>query len=309
MHGFWSLWSTTSTACSATCGGGTAVGFRTCTNPAPAQNGRQCEGEMTTKDMPCNVFNCPGTKAAYHFWINYPNFTLTFAERFLSIVVGGSTRSINRKSKIEIIEMPKANVFPNLPHLPKRISDRNIIGITDDSKIKICAVTIDSMIPCYDIFLNNGSHSKWNQAIFTMLVERTYAASVEFQNDTIVSWLITGGEKHDSDGVSFKKLDTTEIFSHSNFMPGPLLPQAVSMHCIFKLNKTHIINTGGRGIHSRALHDVEVLKMNNGWGKLANMKFARYGHACGHYGMEEIIVAGGLTIKESEKFSIKFLKW
>ena len=221
-------------------------------------------------------------------------------------MVGGSN---SQKSKPEIIELPKTNLFSNLPYLPKRISGSNIIGMTDKSHIIICAITIDSMTACFENFMNDGSRAIWKQTNFTMLSKRSYAASVKFSNGVNESWIITGGEKHDSDGGSVEKLETTELFSQSNFLPGPPMPQAVSMHCMFRLNITHIVNTGGRGTFSRALSNVDVLSLDFIWGKLTDMKIGRYGHACGHYGMKEIIVAGGLNIKDTEIFSIKFSEW
>lgn len=221
-------------------------------------------------------------------------------------MVGGSAIS---KSKPEIIELPKSNSFPNLPYLPKRISGSNIIGMADNRHIIICAINLESMMDCFNLLIKNNFMSIWNQANFTLLTKRAYAASVKFGNAGNHSWLITGGEKYDSVGETVEKLDTTEIFSNSHFIPGPIMPQVVSMHCMLKLNGTHIVSTGGRGISSKALYSVDVLSLSFIWGKLANMIVARYGHACGHYKMEELIVAGGLNIKETEIFRIKFSEW
>ena len=45
--------------CSVTCGGGTQTRIRTCTNPAPAYGGLDCQGESSEiKD--CNSKDCPG---------------------------------------------------------------------------------------------------------------------------------------------------------------------------------------------------------------------------------------------------------
>ena len=228
-----------------------------------------------------------------------------FSEKFLAFVVGGSGKE---KPKPEIIELPKSNDFPNLPYLPKRISASYIIGLTDAHHIIICGIPIDSMTVCFYHFMNNGSQTVWKQTNFTMLSKRTYAASVRISNGANESWIITGGEKHALNG-SFEKLDTTEIFSQSKFSSGPLMPRAVSMHCIFRLNMTHIVNTGGRGSSSRNLHNVDFLTSDFIWGKLTDMNFGRYGHACGHYGIKYIIVAGGLNVKDAEIFSIKFSEW
>ncbi|XP_071145403.1 SCO-spondin-like [Mytilus edulis] len=57
VNGGWSGWSTSS-SCSATCGGGSISYKRTCTNPAPAYLGAYCSGS-DIKSESCNTHNCP----------------------------------------------------------------------------------------------------------------------------------------------------------------------------------------------------------------------------------------------------------
>ena len=45
--------------CSAECGGGTQTRSRTCTNPAPAKGGADCEGD-SSETRECNTHACPG---------------------------------------------------------------------------------------------------------------------------------------------------------------------------------------------------------------------------------------------------------
>merc|ERR1739848_610977 len=47
-------------ACSAECGGGTQTRTRTCTNPAPAHGGADCEGE-NEEIQECNTDHCEQT--------------------------------------------------------------------------------------------------------------------------------------------------------------------------------------------------------------------------------------------------------
>ena len=55
VDGGWAQWSDWS-PCSVACGGGTQTQTRTCSDPAPANGGQQCEGE-DVKTRECNT-NC-----------------------------------------------------------------------------------------------------------------------------------------------------------------------------------------------------------------------------------------------------------
>ena len=46
-------------ACNADCGGGTQTRTKTCTNPAPAYFGNECQGDADDS-KPCNQDPCPG---------------------------------------------------------------------------------------------------------------------------------------------------------------------------------------------------------------------------------------------------------
>ena len=58
VDGGFTVWSEYS-KCSATCGGGTQVRGRSCTEPAPAHGGKECEGE-TVEERECGKDPCPG---------------------------------------------------------------------------------------------------------------------------------------------------------------------------------------------------------------------------------------------------------
>jgi len=58
INGGWSQWGSCS-SCTKTCGGGTCTRRRSCTNPAPANNGRRCSGGET-KSESCQTQTCSG---------------------------------------------------------------------------------------------------------------------------------------------------------------------------------------------------------------------------------------------------------
>ncbi|XP_031561120.1 A disintegrin and metalloproteinase with thrombospondin motifs adt-1-like isoform X2 [Actinia tenebrosa] len=57
VDGKWSDWKAWS-SCSVTCGGGSQSRTRTCTNPTPANGGKECEGE-DTQTQACQASHCP----------------------------------------------------------------------------------------------------------------------------------------------------------------------------------------------------------------------------------------------------------
>ncbi|XP_078384193.1 ectin-like [Oculina patagonica] len=61
VHGGYSRWSSWS-RCSRSCAGGAQRRSRSCTNPFPANGGRDCSGQgEDTEFRKCNNHDCPGT--------------------------------------------------------------------------------------------------------------------------------------------------------------------------------------------------------------------------------------------------------
>ena len=58
VNGGWSIWSEYS-PCSVTCGSGTKVRMRTCTNPIPENNGAECTG-VRVETQSCDMGPCSG---------------------------------------------------------------------------------------------------------------------------------------------------------------------------------------------------------------------------------------------------------
>ena len=65
IHGYFSDWDDWS-ECSASCGEGQQIRTRTCTNPAPAFGGKDCNGAHQ-EIQSCTVANCPGEKTKYAY--------------------------------------------------------------------------------------------------------------------------------------------------------------------------------------------------------------------------------------------------
>jgi hypothetical protein len=59
VDGHWTDWSSW-TSCDVTCGNGTHIRTRTCTNPLPANKGNDCIGESVDSSE-CLKDNCPGS--------------------------------------------------------------------------------------------------------------------------------------------------------------------------------------------------------------------------------------------------------
>lgn len=60
VNGGWSKWASWST-CSVSCGHGTRVRTRNCTNPVPINGGAYCKG-TNSESISCFPKGCPGIK-------------------------------------------------------------------------------------------------------------------------------------------------------------------------------------------------------------------------------------------------------
>ena len=70
IHGNYSSWSNFGN-CSKSCGNGTKLRTRSCTNPTPKHGGRSCSSLGPSKEiLPCNVFPCP-IHGNYSSWSNF----------------------------------------------------------------------------------------------------------------------------------------------------------------------------------------------------------------------------------------------
>lgn len=64
VDGHWSEWSSYG-PCNATCGDGTKVRTRSCTNPSPKYGGSNCTGEAEQRDTCSTGVQCVGQSANF----------------------------------------------------------------------------------------------------------------------------------------------------------------------------------------------------------------------------------------------------
>ena len=64
VNGNWGAWSVFG-ACTSTCGAGLQIRRRQCNNPAPANGGENCDGNITDTQH-CNTQACPGRYTNIH---------------------------------------------------------------------------------------------------------------------------------------------------------------------------------------------------------------------------------------------------
>lgn len=75
VDGGWSAWTTTGSGCSVTCGRGSRIKIRTCSNPAPVSGGRDCPGAMY-ESASCLLKECP-VNGGWSLWTPFTPCTTT----------------------------------------------------------------------------------------------------------------------------------------------------------------------------------------------------------------------------------------
>lgn len=85
VDGGWASWGSYG-ACTVTCGGGTQVRSRTCTNPAPQYLGANCVGSSTSSQS-CSTQNCPGklNVDVFYMFLLHVSFNMAFNNRNCSV--------------------------------------------------------------------------------------------------------------------------------------------------------------------------------------------------------------------------------
>ena len=85
VNGSWSQWSS-SESCSVACGGGNRTRTRSCSNPAPEWNGKDCPGTNISTES-CNLHNCKGRS------LKLKNFNSLYAiKAFMTWIVSSNNQ-------------------------------------------------------------------------------------------------------------------------------------------------------------------------------------------------------------------------
>ena len=155
---------------------------------------------------------------------------------------------------------------------------------------------------CHEYPLNG---QQWNKASFSFIEERSEAAGAMLTNG---SWLIIGGK-----GLDHNPMFSTEMLENKWFQPNLVWPEAVSNHCMERMNSSYIFVAGGEGQDGNLNTAYLFNYFANTWKSLEERMFhPRSGHVCGFLTsktIQFIIVAGGFNLLQVELFDISLLKW
>ena len=221
------------------------------------------------------------------------------AGTLVTMVVGGSTQQSDANT--EIISIDDGTLKCAFPEYASFETSPDIVNVFDTSfNLYICGPN-----ECYALE-KNARMEKWSKRNFTLLAKRSQAASAPLFS--IRAWLVSGGEVLDSER-EVTVLKSSEVFANETFSPGPPLMQAVSGHCMVRLNSTSIGSFGGRDQSLSFLSSAHMLSKRMLWSELPAMNEERYGHTCGLIRGDTIVVVGGLHISSVEMWPIFGATW
>ncbi len=207
------------------------------------------------------------------------------------IVIGGYNNSSYLNS-VEVVDLENPSNTCNF------ISDYPVeegsmtVGI-NDGLIKSCGGNHDTD-DCYDY---DPETSSWITS--ASLINARYKPRSSFVNGI---WLVSG-----DDGGSVDFPLTTEIWTGTEFMPGPSLPIGMSFgHCQLTINSTHVFFVDTHETGNAFLLDWP----EQTWTELPTMTLDRTSVSCGlinnpENGIEAVIVEDGVT----EIFSFRDETW
>lgn len=231
----------------------------------------------------------------------------------LIVILGGTNSKKEILKDTELLSLPASSrikACPSIDSLPMGVSGAT--GTLLLKHVSYCGGQISStnestLADCYK-YTSDG----WVK-FSTMTKSRAFAASAWVPRR---GWWVTGGMNADErDGISTTDLfntgedDSDEVYGPkptNTFLLGPILPEAVSHHCLIKqANAAKYLLIGGTTPTNKFSSKVwEYDWVQRQWSEedsIAPLYTGRHSHACAlaHDG-EVVVVAGGLTEKEPD---------
>lgn len=154
--------------------------------------------------------------------------------------------------------------------------------------------------------------------IFSMGEARSFAASVQVLEAGMTNeenWWVSGGE-----GKSGSPLKTSELrWSNGTWGSGPVLPVAMTGHCVVQIQRDLSVIVGGQPFHANYIYNWRTQK----WSTFYQLQSSRYYHGCGLIRNnvlgsgfdQDIVVVGGLSntdgnvLKSTEIFKSDVNNW
>jgi len=291
--------------------------------PSQVQQGPQIQSQIYKEDPP-RITCCYGIMVFVGLFLSLLTLTLlviyagvwtqrSLYDEHLIAVLGGINSKNEMIEESELISLPassRTKACPSIDSLPMGVS--GAIGTVLMKHICYCGGQISSTNGSTNADCYKYTWDGWVK-FSTMTKPRAFAASAWVPRR---GWWVTGGiNAFENDGIS-----TTDLFNTGNddndevygpkptntFLLGPILPEAVSHHCLIKqANAAKYLLIGGSTPTNKFSSKVwEYDWVQRKWsedGAIAPLYTGRHSHACSlaHNG-EVVVVAGGLTELEPD---------
>ena len=215
------------------------------------------------------------------------------------LVLGGNLASWKDS---EILDFSKKYPICSKPaNIPERFS-KSAVGAYFDKKVLLCGGHLAGK-ECTEYAFDEN---EWFKVPYHLTIERVEAAGMMLQNG---SWMIIGGK-----GPDGEPLFSTDFLNNGLFEPNLEWPEAMSGHCVKKINTSHTFVSGGEGKSGNLLGAVYFFNVETSfWLSLdEKMIHNRRGHVCGivkNENKEYIIMAGGKDLLKTELLDMKTMRF
>ena len=215
------------------------------------------------------------------------------------MVLGGNLAYRKHSEILYISE--KSTVCTKPSDIPDKFS-KSAVGAFFENKVMLCGGWLAGKECAEYEFENN----EWVGVPYFLTVERAEAAGIILKNG---SWMIIGGKGPDEEA-----LFSTDFLNNGLFEPNLQWPEAISGHCMERLNSSHAFVSGGEGKGGNLLGSVYFLNIDTSlWLSLEEkMTHFRRGHVCGITNFQNkayIIMAGGKNILKTELLDMKTMRF